>query len=107
MSRPELLLLIALMALVTLAERASFLALRDRFVMRPFIGRALAYVPPAVLAAIVTPALFQQSGVAIGPVDVRLLAGLLAGVVAWRTRSVIATFAAGMSVLWALTYVVG
>jgi branched-subunit amino acid transport protein len=105
-SRPELLLLIVAMALVTLAERASFLLLHDRLAIPPFLRRALAYVPAAVLAAIVTPALFQPSGVALGPIDVRLLAGALAGAVAWRTRSVIATFGAGMVALWILSALV-
>jgi branched-subunit amino acid transport protein len=105
-SRPELLLLIGLMALITLAERASFLVLRDRLVMPPFVRRALAYVPAAVLAAIVAPALFQPSGVSVGVVDVRLLAGLLAGLVAWRTQSIVATFGSGMVALWTLTYLI-
>ena len=107
MSRPELLALVALMAIVTLAERASILVLGDRLALPPFVRRALAYVPAAVLAAIVAPALFQPSGTAIGPVDVRLLAGLVAGVVAWRTKSVLATFASGMVALWALSYLAG
>ncbi len=107
MSRPELWLLIGLMALITLAERASFLVLRDRLEMPPFVRRALAYVPAAVLAAIVAPALFQPSGITIGVIDVRLLAGLLAGVVAWRTQSIVATFASGMVALWTLSYLVG
>jgi branched-subunit amino acid transport protein len=54
-------------------------------------------VPPAVLAAIVAPAIAQPSGAALGPIDLRLLAGAVAGVVAYRTRSIATTFVAGMA----------
>ncbi len=107
MTTPDTILLFSLMALVTLAQRASFIVLGDRVTMPPLLRRALAYVPAAVLAAIVTPALFRESGVGVGPVDVRLLAGLVAALVAWRTKSIIATFATGMVALWTLTYLVG
>lgn len=103
MSSTYLWTLFATMGLVTLALRASFLLLQDRLTLPPLLRRALAYVPPAVLAAIVTPALFEPGGTgSLGPVDVRLLAGALAVIVAWRTRSVLATLALGMAVLWGL-----
>jgi branched-subunit amino acid transport protein len=91
------------MAVVTLALRASFLLLPENAELPPLLRRALAYVPPAVLAAIVAPALFAPGEVALGPIDARLPAGLVAIVVAWRTRSVLATLASGMGVLWTLT----
>jgi branched-subunit amino acid transport protein len=106
-TRVELLLLVAGMALVTLAARGSFLLLQDRIALPSVVRRSLTYVPAAVLAAIVTPALFTQSGVTIGPVDARLLAAAVAAVVAHRTRNVTATFAVGMVVLWTLTLALG
>lgn len=91
------------MGAVTLALRASFLLLQDRVTLPRPMRRALAFVPPAVLAALVVPALFEPSGVAtLGPVDVRLLAGVLAVGVAWRTNSVLATLGSGMAALWLL-----
>ncbi len=99
--------LFAAMGAVTLALRASFLLLQDRAGLPPLLRRALAYVPPAVLAAIVTPALFAPGSVALGPVDARLPAGLVAIVVAWRSKSVLATLGVGMAVLWALTALAG
>jgi branched-subunit amino acid transport protein len=99
--------LFTVLALVTFTERALFIVLLGKRQLPPFFRRALHYVPAAVLAAIVTPALFRESGVAIGPFDVRLLVGILAAAVAWRTRSVIATFAVGMTVLWTLTWLAG
>lgn len=95
------------MGLVTVALRASFVMLQDRAGLPPTLRRALAYVPPAVLAAIVTPALFAPATAALGPIDARLPAGMVAIVVAWRTKSVLATLVAGMAVLWALTALAG
>lgn len=103
MSSATLWLLFATMGAVTLALRASFLVLQDRLMLPPLFRRALAYVPPAVLAALVTPSLFEQGGTgSVGPVDVRLLAGIVAIAVAWRTRSVVATLGVGMATLWLL-----
>ena len=91
------------MGVVTWALRASFVMLGDAG-LPPILRRALTYVPQAVLAALVAPALFAPSGAAFGPVDVRLVAGALALVVAWRTKHVLPTLAAGMGVLWVLTW---
>ncbi|TVR88219.1 MAG: AzlD domain-containing protein [Trueperaceae bacterium] len=107
MTRPEVWFTIVGMALVTFALRGSFLLAADRTTLRPLVQRALRYVPPAVLAAIVAPALAQPSGAAIGPFDLRLIAGLVAGLVAWRTRGILATFGTGMLTLWGLTWLLG
>ncbi len=106
MTRPEVWLVIALAALVTLAERGSFLVTRGQAPLPPLVRRSLRYVPAAVFAAITVPALFQPSGVAVGPIDVRLLAGVVAAAAAWRTRDVTITFVIGMVALWLLTWLV-
>ncbi len=103
-------LLFAGMGALTLALRASFVLLQDRLSFPPIVRRALTYVPPAVLAAIVAPALFSSGTESLGteslgPVDARLPAALVALVVAWRTKSVLATLGVGMAVLWTLTAV--
>lgn len=105
MTRAELWLLFAAMGAVTVALRGSFLLLQDRLALPPLLRRSLAFVPPAVLAALVTPSLFARSGVGLGPFDARLVAGALAILVAWRTKSVLATLLVGMGVLWALTWI--
>lgn len=105
MSDTTIWLLFAGMGAVTLALRASFVLLQERLSFPPIVRRALTYVPPAVLAAIVAPALFSAGTASLGPVDARLPAALLALVVAWRTKSVLATLGAGMVVLWTLTAV--
>jgi branched-subunit amino acid transport protein len=96
------------MGLVTLAARASFVLLQDRARPPAQLRRALHYVPPAVLAAIVAPELAAPGTTAfVGPVDPRLPSALLAAVVAWRTGSVLATFSVGMASLWSLTWLIG
>ena len=109
-------LLIVAMAVVSLAERASFLLLNDRLRPPPMLEKALKYVPAAVLAALVllvaaivgtVITVFGSSGVALGPLDVRLIAAALAATVAWFSGSVIGTLAAGMGTLWALTWLLG
>jgi branched-subunit amino acid transport protein len=98
---------LALAGLLTFATRLSFIALLGRVETPPLLTRALRYVPPAVLSAIVFPELLLKEG----KVDVtlhnqRLLAGLLAVLVAWRTKSVLLTIAVGMGALWALQLLV-
>lgn len=104
MTRPEIWLAIALAALVTLMERGSFLLTQSEAPLPPLVRRCLRFVPASVFAAITVPALLQPSGNALGPVDLRLLAGLVAAAVAWRTRNVTLTFVVGMVVLWILTW---
>jgi len=71
------------------------------------IKRPLRYVPPAVLAALVFPDLVTiRPSVAATLVDERLIAGVVAGAVAWRTENVMATIASGMVTLWLFRFVV-
>jgi branched-subunit amino acid transport protein len=93
-------LTIAGMALLTYALRISFLLLHERITFPPLVRRALRYVPYAVLAALVVPAVFGSPQDPFEPRTTRLLAGLIGAAVAWRTRSVILTLALGMSALW-------
>ncbi len=96
-------LTIIAMGLVTYAIRLSLIALLGRFEVPPLISRALRFVPPAVLSAIALPELLQPGGklnLSLG--NARLLAGLIAVLVAWRTRNVLLTVGAGMLALWLL-----
>ena len=63
--------------------------------------RILRQIPPAALAAIVVPALLRPEGT----FDVwqpRLLAGILAAAVAWRTRNIALTLVAGIGLVMLL-----
>lgn len=88
---------------VSFATRLSFIALLGRVEMSPFFRRVLRFVPAAVLTAFVIPLLVYENGalqVALG--NERLLAGLIAALIAWRTRSVLFTLGGGMTTLWIL-----
>ena len=90
----------------TFVIRASFLLPSGRGQPSPYMARVLQLVPAAVLSALVTPALFYaDGGLAISWTNERLLAGVLAGVVAWRTKSVMITLITGMAALWGLRLV--
>jgi branched-subunit amino acid transport protein len=90
---------------VTFCLRLSFLALFGRVDdVPPRLERALRFVPAAVLSALVVPALVTvEASAAATLLDRRLLAGAVAGAVAWRTEDVFATIAAGMVALWTLS----
>ena len=83
----------------TFAQRASFLVFAHRLAeVSPRAQRVLRQIPPAVLAALVVPALVRPAG----DLDLwqpRLLAGVLAALVSWRTRNVGLTLVVGMAVL--------
>jgi branched-subunit amino acid transport protein len=74
--------------------------------MPPLLARALRHVPAAMLTAIVVPAIvFAAPGVlAFGAGNVKLIAALVAGVVAWRWRNTLLTIAVGMAALWLLQW---
>jgi branched-subunit amino acid transport protein len=106
-SRPELWLIFVLMGLVTVSLRASFMLLQDRLALPNALERALRYVPAAVLAAILTPALFRGAGeplFGVGWFDTRVIAALIAALVAWRTKNILATITAGMVALWVMAW---
>ncbi|WP_242393740.1 AzlD domain-containing protein [Anaeromyxobacter oryzisoli] len=99
---------LAVAGLVTFATRASFIALLGRVDLPPVLGRALRFVPPAVLSAIIFPEVLLHDGAPdLHLRNVRLLAGVIAAVVAWRTRNVVLTIAVGMAALWTAQAVLG
>ena len=103
MNGPLLTLTIIGMGAITFAIRASFFMLPEGLILPPWLLRALRYVPAAVLTAIIVPELVMPSGafdLSLG--NERLLAGIAAILVAWRTRNVVLTVAVGMVALWLL-----
>lgn len=93
---------IVLTGIGTFAMRASFLAVADRLAdVPPSIQRLLRQIPPAALASIVLPALLRPEGT-VDLTHPRLAAGLLAAIVAWRTRNVALTLTVGMATVMLL-----
>lgn len=102
-------LVIVVVGVVTFAFRASFVALFGYVdEVPPGLSRALRYVPAAVLAALVVPDLVVVGATPAATLtDERLLAGLVAAAVAWRTEDVLWTIVAGMVALWTLRFLPG
>ena len=93
-------LIMILSGLITYGIRLSFIQLFGKIEVPFWLGRALHFVPPAVLSAIIFPELLMPAGsLNISLSNLRLLAGLLAGFVAWRTKNVVLTIAVGMAAL--------
>jgi len=95
--------LMVAVGLITFATRLSFIALLDRIKLPKNFQRALRLVPIAVLSAIIAPELgYYNNALALTPTNPRLWAGLVATLVAYRTKNVVLTIAAGMAVFWLL-----
>jgi len=99
-------IIIIIIGLLTLAIRLSFIVLFGVVEVPPLLSRALRFVPAAVLSAIILPELLLRDGqLAIGLGNDRLLAGAVAIGVAWGTKNVLLTIAAGMAVFIGLGFV--
>lgn len=86
-------------AVGTYAMRASFLAFAHRLAdVPPGVQRLLRQIPPAALASIVMPALLRPEGT-VDVLQPRLLAGVAATVVAWKTRNTALTLVVGMGIV--------
>ena len=104
MSGPQLWLVIAGMASISYLLRISFLLLHERFGFPPLVSRALRYVPYAVLAALILPAVVGGGEEAFSPELPRVTAALVGALIAWRTRSVLLTLTLGMATLWLVSW---
>lgn len=108
MSTSEWLLILG-MAAVTVAVRYPVLALVSRMQVHPMVLDGMRYIPPAVLAAIIVPAVLMPHGAQIALTwrNESLVAAIVAGLVAWRTRSLLLTIALGMATFWIWRLLVG
>ena len=86
--------------LITFGMRFSLIYLFGQFEIPETMRRALHYVPPAVLSALIFPELFIRNGtLALAADNHRLWAGLLAMLVAWFSKNTLITILAGMIAL--------
>ncbi|MBK1876922.1 AzlD domain-containing protein [Pelagicoccus mobilis] len=90
----------------TFLVRASFLLLPIRVGGEGRLESVLRFIPPAALTALIVPAVLL-SGASEGEMfEVeKPVAALVAVLVAWKTRNVLATIALGMLTYWGLSYV--
>lgn len=99
----ELWIVLPAAGLLTFLTRLSFISLLSDREFPPVVMQALHFVPPAVLTAIVFPELLLRDGALDTSLDnPRLIAGLIAIVIAWKFRGIFPTIAIGMLALWLL-----
>ncbi len=91
--------LVVVLGLTIFLQRFSFFAI-VRGKVSPRLMAVLRPIPAAVLAGIVVPAVVLTKGDATALENGKLAAGVAAAVVAWRTRGMFFTIAAGMATLW-------
>lgn len=85
---------------ITYGIRLSLIVLYGKQEMPARLQQALRYVPPAVLSAIIFPEVFLTGGeLNLSFENPRLLAGVLAALVAWQTKNIVFTIVTGMSAL--------
>ena len=98
-------LIFLLGGLLTFGMRFSFIYLLGKFELPDTLRRALRFVPPSVLSAIVVPELFIRSGqLDLSLTNFRILAGVLAVLVAWKTKNTLLTILAGLLSLLILEF---
>lgn len=98
-------LVILACAVITFLIRLSFIAIFGKREMPAWLHRSLKYVPPSVLSVIaVQEILFKGDTLFISFTNTRLIAGVIAAVIAWRTRNALITILIGMAVLLLLQY---
>jgi branched-subunit amino acid transport protein len=86
----------------TFSMRAVFLAFAHRLSdVPPALQRVLRQIPPAALAALVGPELLRPEG-RLDLWQPHLLAGLVAVLIAWRTRNILLTLVVGMGLVMAI-----
>ena len=81
--------------------RYSFVYLFGKVELTQGARRALRFVPPTVLLSLIMPAILRNQGTLdLSLYNPRFYAGLVAGLVAYKTRSVLLTFIVGMGLLY-------
>lgn len=95
---------IVLIGVLTYVMRVAFIG-PSSLSLPPAVERALRFVPPAALAALVVPDMVSHNGALVLTLaNPRLIAGVVALLIAWRTRNIAATLIVGMGLFWLLTY---
>jgi branched-subunit amino acid transport protein len=93
------------LAVGTFLIRVSFILVLSGREVHPLVARALRFVPASILSALVVPQILtHNNSLHISLDNPQLAAGIVAGVVAWRTRNVPLTILSGMVVLWGLKW---
>jgi branched chain amino acid efflux pump len=98
----KLWVVVAIVGVLNYLSRLSFIAIFARRQVPVLLARAFRYVPAAMLTALVLPMVVVAPGEAAQVSLPRIVAAAAAGIVAFHTRSTLATLATGMLALWGL-----
>ena len=105
-SWPSYLVFLLLAGGGTFCFRAIFVSFLSGMDLSPGFVRLLSYIPASVLTAIIAPTLFLHQGSLDALMGKeRLVAAVIAALVAVWTKSVLATLFTGMGVLYLLKYI--
>jgi branched-subunit amino acid transport protein len=89
------------MMVVTFGARYPVLAILSQTPLPKGIFRALNYVPPAVLTAIIVPAILLPDGeISFSLNNAPLFAGIISMIIAWRSKNLLLTIVLGMGAFW-------
>lgn len=92
---------VIVIGLITFAYRFSFVFFAEHIKLPAELKRALRFVPIAALTAIIVPeVLLRNESIDLTLTNSRMLAAIVAVVIAWRTKNVLWTIVIGMGTLW-------
>jgi len=104
----KFLVLIIGMMIVTYLPRLLPLAILTKLDIPPLLIRWLSYIPPAVLAALITPSILAEGrSLNLGFDNKFLLASLPTFLIAIKTRSLVLTVVVGMAIVMVLNIIIG
>lgn len=107
MSTPALLALLVVVGILTFLYRYAMIGFFARHALPGWLHALCRHIAPASFAALTASALFVHGGDVQFAFDTpRPWAALAAVIVAWRTRNVLATIAAGMATLYLLKFLI-
>ena len=96
---------IIIAGIITYLMRMTMVALVDRDLLGERIKEVLAYVPSAVFPAIIFPGIFiNDYGTFIEMNDPKIFGAIIAILVGYFSRNVIATILSGLSSYWAIIF---
>ena len=95
---------IIIAGIITYFTRMTMVALVDRDLLGERIKAVLAYVPSAVFPAIIFPGIFITDGAFIEMNDPKIFGAIVAILVGYFSRNVIATILSGLFSYWIIIF---
>ena len=99
------LMLIIVAGILTYITRMTMITLVDRKLLGPKLKQVLGYVPSAVFPAIIFPAIFYNDyGNLIELTDPKIYGAIVAIIVGYLSRNIIATIFSGLISYWIIIF---